>query len=655
MATPTAATIDKETEAILVASAKAKTVKKRANSLDPTRRMKADPRDPRTSVRNWPCYGQHLPGSPGANMHGQWIHCQVCDLRLAKKRVTFEHYGGSQPTDGPAHADRARGALGHDKANSQGVPPHVRQDHCRRGTEQGGARASGTAEWEYLDEYTEAGDPARLRHECDGQRRGGADHRLRDSGHWGPVNVAAKDYKTKPLGQHVAKKVMLMATLMSSAMTSTLLGLRLDGRDGLWEISGAPHSWLSEATAQQGISSKSINYQTGYDLYKEETWKRLRDLLRVHQPRKLWFSLPCSTWSPWKRVSQGNAVSSENEATTRRRQRRLLLYAVDFIKYVLAVDSEVDIYWEWPTDNLGWKQPGILQLEQWLRDGCFDWLGCRVDACNYGLRHPDDHDFIYKRWSIFTTDGRFHKQFRAKVCPGNHRHCRRADVDHTKESYYPWRMVEAVARHWKDSMTPSRHRQLLSLREDLPALQDEDHQPHELQAVLEEPEGELQELPDGLDDSLAINIVTETERLQQEHQAREARMRGQFDFTTCERLLSQLHSVARSSGHTHQRGTRSGVNSFLLGAYSHGAFCGVTRLSQRLCELVKYVNFMLRHHLPQHNWSSIMVTFNTRALPHRDHHNPQSQGDTQHFCCALETFNMADCGYKDNHLMDYNR
>ncbi|CAE7771249.1 unnamed protein product [Symbiodinium sp. CCMP2592] len=30
----------------------------------------------------WPCFGQHVPAAPMSNQHGQWIHCQHCDLRL---------------------------------------------------------------------------------------------------------------------------------------------------------------------------------------------------------------------------------------------------------------------------------------------------------------------------------------------------------------------------------------------------------------------------------------------------------------------------------------------------------------------------------------------------------------------------------------------
>ena len=77
---------DPETAALLAASYQAKAAKAKAKSrprsFDSTRRMKADPRDPRTQTNQWPCFGRHQPAAPEANPHGQWINCSVCNLRL---------------------------------------------------------------------------------------------------------------------------------------------------------------------------------------------------------------------------------------------------------------------------------------------------------------------------------------------------------------------------------------------------------------------------------------------------------------------------------------------------------------------------------------------------------------------------------------------
>ena len=76
-------TVDPETEAILQAAYKAKArPKQKARSLDPSRRMKSDPRDPRNKKTQWPCYGNHTPAAPQGNPHGEWITCQCCNLRL---------------------------------------------------------------------------------------------------------------------------------------------------------------------------------------------------------------------------------------------------------------------------------------------------------------------------------------------------------------------------------------------------------------------------------------------------------------------------------------------------------------------------------------------------------------------------------------------
>ncbi|CAE7854324.1 GIP, partial [Symbiodinium necroappetens] len=82
----TAPTIDPEAEEILAAALKAKTAKakpkSRPRSFDPARRVKADPRDPRTKATQWPCYNKQTPGTPQSNAWGQWVKCQCCNLRM---------------------------------------------------------------------------------------------------------------------------------------------------------------------------------------------------------------------------------------------------------------------------------------------------------------------------------------------------------------------------------------------------------------------------------------------------------------------------------------------------------------------------------------------------------------------------------------------
>ncbi|CAE7645969.1 unnamed protein product [Symbiodinium sp. KB8] len=73
--------LDPEVNAILQQAAKARP-KAKAKPLDMSRAQKIDLRDPRASKTQWPCLGQHSPGPAKGNGHGQWLHCQVCDVRL---------------------------------------------------------------------------------------------------------------------------------------------------------------------------------------------------------------------------------------------------------------------------------------------------------------------------------------------------------------------------------------------------------------------------------------------------------------------------------------------------------------------------------------------------------------------------------------------
>ena len=89
---------------------------------------------------------------------------------------------------------------------------------------------------------------------------------------------------TRSLTASMASKLVLMGAALSAARATEVS--QLYGRDGVWEIACAPHSWLSEACSQPfplALISKSSN---------------LKALRQEHRPRRPWFSLPCTKWRP---------------------------------------------------------------------------------------------------------------------------------------------------------------------------------------------------------------------------------------------------------------------------------------------------------------------------------------------------------------------
>ena len=57
------------------------------------------------SPEQWPCYGEHHLGSVRANPHGQWQHCQVCNIRWMYVPRRGSH-GQNTKTDAPPLVQR---------------------------------------------------------------------------------------------------------------------------------------------------------------------------------------------------------------------------------------------------------------------------------------------------------------------------------------------------------------------------------------------------------------------------------------------------------------------------------------------------------------------------------------------------------------------
>ena len=237
------------------------------------------------------------------------------------------------------------------------------------------------------------------------------------------------------------------------------------------------------------MDAQRINLNNGFDLYKEETWVRLRQLRRARKPRKLWFSLPCTKWCRWTSLNYSTPEGKEKLEKDRRRERKMLRFARDFILESVDEIRDIDIYWEWPHPCYGWEQRPLQDLSAELGGRDIEWLHCRVDGCAYGMKDHLEENFLAKKWSIRTTDCDFHRHFHAKVCPKNHQHTYIQGIETSRSAYYPWRMVLAIARCWRDQLLPPRfHRWAHSKNENhgahlaLELAAQEDGDPHALPA-----------------------------------------------------------------------------------------------------------------------------------------------------------------------------
>ena len=266
----------------------------------------------------------------------------------------------------------------------------------------------------------------------------------------------------KRLPLHIGNKLLTFMTLMVTTLTMSSASMVLDGRDFLWEVACSENSWLTSEALRQGLPARRINYANGFDIYDPTTWQKLRELQRVHRPRKIWLSLPCTRWCRFANLNYATPERREILETARRKERRMLKEAKSFLLDAVDYDPTVDIYFEWTHPCSGWDQKPMLDLRDGLHQRGHDWLPCRLDGCCYGMMNRDNTMFLQKKWLIRTTDPRFHRLFRAKCCPGNHAHARIEGAETSRTAYYPLRMVVSIIRHWMRELVPLRHLHLLS-------------------------------------------------------------------------------------------------------------------------------------------------------------------------------------------------
>ena len=468
---------------------------------------------------------------------------------------------------------------------------------------------------------------------------------------------------SKPFGPcslplRIGQKLMALATMMTATLATAVTEFSLAGRDGLWEIACAPHSWLSEAAEGHGLHPRRINLQAGYDLYQESTWQQLRELRRRHRPRRLWFSLPCTKWCAWTSVNYNTEDKRQQLETARRKERKLLWYVNVFIKEALLEDEDVEVFFEWPWPCFGWKQQAMIDLANHLDKIGVPWLQCRIDGCVYGMMDKDNLQFIKKKWLVMTTSETFHKQFRAKVCPGNHgQHSTIQGLETSLTAYYPWKLVQSIARLWRDQHAPVRHLRLLERNDDLPALRD-------LQSLTvgtassmvgfetdEDLYGDLHMVQEAdfvgcastshqQDDSARDLVRCASTSDQQDDSARgpyiqmlsEAGLSRNMSFESFEQVMLAASQHLGQTNLDHLRWQKGAGRVLVMGAYSHGRFVGVCKKTYMHGDLVRYVNQFAGHHLPKATWSSMMISLKCPALPHRDCHN--AKGQFSHLVCV---------------------
>ena len=300
----------------------------------------------------------------------------LCSVRSSAgvhptRRVSWADDQCEESGHGSKDVGRASTADGGLSSDSQHLQGHAGEDRRRGDPPHGDPPAQGGGQHsDYIDLEDDNHAPTddyltgQLQRELAGRQRHGTPGSLRSNPASRVKTATSTSSMARPLPHHMGKRVMAFASLMTAATTAVLAGLHLDGRDGVWELSYAPHDWLTQACEREALQPRRFDLQSGYDLYKPETWNQLRRLREVRKPVRVWLSLPCMQWCPWTQLRTTD-VQRQREL---RRGRRLLRMAADFVMETLQKEPDTEIYWEWTHPNDVTSQASMQELNKFMKE-----------------------------------------------------------------------------------------------------------------------------------------------------------------------------------------------------------------------------------------------------------------------------------------------
>ena len=248
-----------------------------------------------------------------------------------------------------------------------------------------------------------------------------------------------------------AKRISTGMAALGAMLVMPVQGLmaQMAGCPDFVEVACSPTSSLSEEMTRLGFVSKRVNYKEGFDLEKPSGTRMLKHELTLHPPGCAWISLPCTRLSPLVNLTER---SPEEWARFEQRQERDLKRAEevgDGLVEMIEKRPSADFAWEWPTGAVkGWKSKAIRKLVYKMHQLNKPVFWCRFHGCAYGLEFKGTP--VQKSWTVLTTNRHIWLALQKK-CPGHveHAHCR-GEVAKAS-SYYPKKMVQAVARGLADT------------------------------------------------------------------------------------------------------------------------------------------------------------------------------------------------------------
>ena len=253
-----------------------------------------------------------------------------------------------------------------------------------------------------------------------------------------------RQHKDNHVSFNTAMKLSKNAAFLGAMMMAPLTGLfsQMQNSPDFVEVACSPTSSLSTAFEKMGYTTKRINYREGYDLENRTGTKLFQQEVKMHRPRMIWVSLPCTRNSPLTNLTQRN---EEQWAAFEKRQARDMKRAEEVSDGVCdTLEGGTDFAWEWPSNAAkGWRSKAIAKLIRRMRQLNRPIFWCKLHGCAYGLTFNGVP--VMKQWTVLTSSRSLWLALQ-KRCPGHESHAECRGVIAQASAYYPAAMVTAVTK-----------------------------------------------------------------------------------------------------------------------------------------------------------------------------------------------------------------
>ena len=195
------------------------------------------------------------------------------------------------------------------------------------------------------------------------------------------------------------------------------------------EVMCSSSSEITSQTLHLGGKASRFGLAEG-DLSKEESRKKLFQILVRQQPQNVWHSPVCAPWCAWSRFNCQKSLEL-SEKIMQARWDNLWQLALAVVLFRFQVLSGRHFHLEQPNGSSMLLVPSFQEIVQQTSRCCFDM--CRMGS----LANPLTQQPIRKRMIVLTTSRALHQFLNGKFCDKDHLHQHIAGSIRTTEGYKP--------------------------------------------------------------------------------------------------------------------------------------------------------------------------------------------------------------------------